>query len=640
MPAGSRRFEKNKTIGRWTLVERMDRDLAAPLWVAADDKHVAYVRHFRVRNPRMGDRLLKVSRWAEGYDHNGILPMRELIEVEGGVAVVSRYEEGQLLSSVLRKARRARRKVTLAIAASIAIDMLDAVHATGGRLAPAWAHGGLRPECVLLTRGGRARAMEIGVAGALAAVEPLSKAPLWAAYAAPEEIRHGKPVANSDVYSVAVMLWEMLVGRRAFDGLGFADVKRQVVAGQLQRVDAKASLSAAVGDVVAKALAADAAARYEGASDFAAELQQASGGIAERSDVSSYLEQLHVAPLDSRRRTLTRATGRPAPTSVPPAPRASRPGARVAAAPRVPKIEPPASIPEPVSSKRGVAPDLPPESVASKRLVSLEADDLDWDVEPSAPEPSAPEPSAPEPSAPEPSAPDEEDDAEPIPLSKPSSQVGELIAGEDGDAEDADDQEEVADPDAEDADDAEEVEDADAERAVPADELSVDIPFDAESVDQIPGEDAAADSSPSAPAVQAAAVTASVASKEAPPTADVLPHRAVPISSIPPPPQKARWPWFVAGLVLGCGLTYAVLQGGMVPTAAVVPPPATTPSEPAVAATPSTTVSASAAATASVAASATVKVKPKVKPKAPVPRARPRPKGEVYDEVWVMPGQP
>ena len=89
----------------------MDRDLAAPVWLAEDGKRVAYVRSFRVRNPRLIDRLQKVAQWAHGYDHNNILPLREIVEVEGGVAAVSNYEEGQLISSLLAKARLSRRPV-------------------------------------------------------------------------------------------------------------------------------------------------------------------------------------------------------------------------------------------------------------------------------------------------------------------------------------------------------------------------------------------------------------------------------------------------------------------------------------------------------------------------------------------------
>ncbi len=126
------------------------------------------------------------------------------------------------------------------VAAQIAIDLLEALVATGGRLAPAWAQGGLRPESVLITRGGRARLMELGAAGVMAAVDPLARDVRWAAYASPEQTETGKPGPNSDVFTLAALLWEMLVNRPAFEGRSYAEVKPKPLDAEVERADRRA----------------------------------------------------------------------------------------------------------------------------------------------------------------------------------------------------------------------------------------------------------------------------------------------------------------------------------------------------------------------------------------------------------------
>ncbi|MBW2453302.1 MAG: hypothetical protein JRI68_02275 [Deltaproteobacteria bacterium] len=353
-------FERGKPVGAWSLVGPLDKNLAAPLWVAHAGGRVAYVRSFRVRSLRTAERLKQVVGWAVAYEHNSLLPHLDLLELEGGggYAVVSHYEEGHLFASMLAKANLARKPVPPAVAAQIALDLLDALVATGGRLAPAWAHGGLRPESVLITRGGRARLMELGAAGVMAAVDPLARDVRWAAYASPEQTETGKPGPNSDVFSLAALLWEMLVNRPAFEGRGYADVKPKLLDAEVDRADRRARerVPRALADVIAQGLAREPDERFETPKAFAAAIVAASESVAHRVEVADYLERLHQTALNVRRRNLEQALGRPAPTSIPPAPRE---GPRLAAstapkAPKVPQLDgpPPSSVRPPPSSRR------------------------------------------------------------------------------------------------------------------------------------------------------------------------------------------------------------------------------------------------------------------------------------------------
>jgi hypothetical protein len=336
-------FEAGKQIADWTLVSDVDAGLVAPLWVADNGKHVAYLRNYRVRSVAVTQRLEKVASWAASFDHNNILPMRKVHEVPGGVAVVSAYEEGQPLASVLGRARIARKTMPPAVAASLAIDMLDGLHAMGGRLAPAWAHGGLRPEAVLVTRAGRARIMEVGITGVLATVDPFSTDAKWAAYSAPEQLDGSNLGGPADVFIAAAILWEMLVGRPLFEARDVPALKKRILEGAKERPDqaARTEVPKALSVVVAQALERDPDDRYEAASAFANAIRSAVLEVAEQAEVATYLEDLQQVALDTRRRVLTEALGRPAPTSIAP-PRGKTPtiAPKIAPTAPLPRIEP------------------------------------------------------------------------------------------------------------------------------------------------------------------------------------------------------------------------------------------------------------------------------------------------------------
>ena len=110
----------------WTLIEPMDRDLSAPVWLAEDGKRVAYVRHFRVRSPKMIERLQKVAQWAKGYDHNSILPLREIVEIEGVSQVSVQYTRPYEISIEVSEEQLRRYGLTLSqVAAAVRAKSID-----------------------------------------------------------------------------------------------------------------------------------------------------------------------------------------------------------------------------------------------------------------------------------------------------------------------------------------------------------------------------------------------------------------------------------------------------------------------------------------------------------------------------------
>jgi eukaryotic-like serine/threonine-protein kinase len=344
MPSAlSSTFEVQKPIGSWSPVCAVDSDLAAPLWIGHAGEKVAYVRGFRTRGIRVLDRVRQVVGWASSYRDPGILRVQETLEVDGGagLAVVSMYDEGEPLASIFTKAHLARKPASASVAASIALDVLEALHAMGGKLAPAWAHGSIRPDSILVGTGGRARVMEAGVVSTLAIADPLSQDPKWAAYAAPEQIRTGKPVGRSDVFTMGALLWELTANEPLFPARTFEELKRTMLQDPLERLKRQApvAMPAPLMAVITQAIARRPEERFETPKAFA-EAIESRCEVAEPYEVVAYLEELHGAALQTRRRQLETATGKPAPGS-PPRPRRKKAMATPQPVEAPPPAEPP-----------------------------------------------------------------------------------------------------------------------------------------------------------------------------------------------------------------------------------------------------------------------------------------------------------
>ncbi len=132
-------------------------------------------------------------------------------------------------------------------------------------------HRDLKPSIILVTASGEVKLLDFGIAKLLAGEDPEAAAltqashlPLTPGYAAPEQ-RRGAPITTAtDVYSLGVLLHELIVGRRPRDA-GAVDLARGSRAGRLR------------GDldvIVSKALHEEPERRYGSAESLAADIRR------------------------------------------------------------------------------------------------------------------------------------------------------------------------------------------------------------------------------------------------------------------------------------------------------------------------------------------------------------------------------
>jgi serine/threonine protein kinase/tetratricopeptide (TPR) repeat protein len=214
---------------------------------------------------------------AAALSHPGILAIHDFGE-ENGIA----YAVTELLNGETLRARLARSRLDEREAIQIAIAVaegLAAAHAKG------ITHRDLKPENIFLTKDGAIKILDFG----LAQIEPLlprdRKAPPpdaetgavigTIAYMSPEQVERGKVNPRSDVFSFGLLLYEMVVGERAFQGKTKTDILVAIRQGGPPALDKL--LDSRLQTIVARCLRRTAGERFPSAGELLLELRKALG---------------------------------------------------------------------------------------------------------------------------------------------------------------------------------------------------------------------------------------------------------------------------------------------------------------------------------------------------------------------------
>lgn len=178
-------------------------------------------------------RFDREARAVAALSHPGIVTIHELARAEGRQLVVMELLRGETL-----RQRMERERVPWGQAAGLAAQMADALSAAHEADI---VHRDLKPENTFLTRSGIVKLLDFGLATrpmpelmdggseTLAFSAPGGEFAGTLGYAAPEQVRGQSVDARADVFSLGCILYELLAGRRAFDGATAADVIARVL---------------------------------------------------------------------------------------------------------------------------------------------------------------------------------------------------------------------------------------------------------------------------------------------------------------------------------------------------------------------------------------------------------------------------
>ena len=257
---------------RYVLERELGRGGWATVYLARDTKHdrLVAIKTFRpeLAHSLGTGRFLQEIRLVAQFQHPHILPLHDSGEALHTLYYVTPYVEGESLRDMLRREGRLPVEDAVRVAREVA-SALDYAHRHGV------VHRDIKPENILLSDG-HAVVADFGIARAVqAAQEQRLSHPGVAvgtpAYMAPEQaLGGGGGDARGDVFSLGVVLYEMLAGETPFN-----EVSVQGIVARVKRGSGAPSLAAKRTDVpdtvaaaVDRALEADPDARFQSAREF------------------------------------------------------------------------------------------------------------------------------------------------------------------------------------------------------------------------------------------------------------------------------------------------------------------------------------------------------------------------------------
>jgi serine/threonine-protein kinase len=166
------------------------------------------------------ERLYGEVRMARQVSHPAVCRVWDVGEAEGQHFLSMELVDGENLASLLRRIGRFPQDKAVEIARQVA-DGLAAAHEKGVL------HRDLKPANVMLDAQGKVRLTDFGLAGLAAEMRGGDVRSGTPAYMAPEQLQGREVTARSDIYSLGLVLYELVTGRRAFEGKGFAELLRR-----------------------------------------------------------------------------------------------------------------------------------------------------------------------------------------------------------------------------------------------------------------------------------------------------------------------------------------------------------------------------------------------------------------------------
>ena len=250
---------------------RLDRDVALKVLPS----------HYAADADRLR-RFEQEARASGALTHPNLVTVFDVGTDNGRPYLVTELLDGETLRDRLRRGA-----LPLARAADIGAALARGVAAAHAR---GIVHRDLKPENVMITRDGRVKILDFGVAklrsdadvrsrGSLRPVQTESGVVIGTAgYMAPEQIRGADADGRADVFALGAILFELLTGQRAFDGPTRADTFESTLRADPLSSPATATWPPAVLRIVQRCLEKDPETRFQSAADLAFALETITDG--------------------------------------------------------------------------------------------------------------------------------------------------------------------------------------------------------------------------------------------------------------------------------------------------------------------------------------------------------------------------
>jgi serine/threonine protein kinase/Tfp pilus assembly protein PilF len=269
--------------GKYRVIEELGRGGMAVVYKAEDIKLKRIVA-LKLLSPELTrdkeakERFVREAQAASALDHPNICTVHEIDETEDGQMFISMsYYEGGTLKDKIRD-RPLTSEEAVEIAVQVAQGLAEA-HEKGV------IHRDIKPANIVMTAKGQVKIMDFGLAK-LSGGERITEIGIpmgTVAYMSPEQAR-GKDIDHrTDIWSLGVVLYEMIAGRPPFRGENAQAVIYSILNSEPEPVTGiRTGVESRLEQIIHKALAKASDSRYQNAGELLADLRETRSGIETR----------------------------------------------------------------------------------------------------------------------------------------------------------------------------------------------------------------------------------------------------------------------------------------------------------------------------------------------------------------------
>jgi hypothetical protein len=299
-----------RKLGRYEVLARLASGGMAGVYVARAIGVAGFERLFAIKvlHPHLAHEeefismFLDEARLAARIRHPNVVPTIDISDTpDAGFYLVMEYIEGDHLGALLQRAWKLGKRLPFPVTLRIVVDALEGLAAahnltdeTGRDLQ--LVHRDVSPHNVMVSTDGVARITDFGVAKAEVRLSTTREGQFKGklAYMAPEHASNGDADQRSDLFSMAIILWESLAGRRLFRAENHAATLNKICLEPIPLLSSVDPGLAVFDPMLIKALDRDPNNRFQSAEEFAEAIEEEAhllGGLAKAREVAQLVRE-------------------------------------------------------------------------------------------------------------------------------------------------------------------------------------------------------------------------------------------------------------------------------------------------------------------------------------------------------------